>query len=249
MLTISSAFSISDTTLRSPPLPKRSNTLSFKRYQNNLLLSSDDENVLSIVDDDIRSAEKLKSFKDDIEKKFLHDRTYDNMGLLQPIAEKLDEVTGDWALSYADLSPATPKTPAGISFLLTNVAYAFAGIVLISKGDFFYGGLVEIAGVVSFWYHFSQLEFGKDRSEVRLALLTDYFTAGSALITGGIYMVQLGIASVPVDVLITGATSVVALSLCWVWEFGYPYIILHSIWHLLSAYTGYLVGQAHIEAC
>ena len=51
----------------------------------------------------------------------------------------------------------------------------------------------------------------------------------------------------PIDALITGAGSIVAISLCWVWEFGYPYLVLHSIWHILSAYTGYLVGQAHID--
>ena len=175
-------------------------------------------------------------------------RTYDNMGILTPLAEKLDSVTGDWALSYADLSPATPKTPAGISFLLTNVCYALVGISIFSKGDLFYGSLVEIAGVVSFWYHYSQLEYGQNRSEVRLALLTDYFTAGAALITGGVYMVQLGLMGIPMDTLIVATGSIVALSLCWVWEFGYPYLVLHSIWHILSSYTGYLIGKAHIES-
>jgi hypothetical protein len=202
----------------------------------------------SADEDNAKDAEKLKSFKDDIETKISYDRSYENMGILMPLAEKLDAVSGDWALSYADLSPATPKTPAGVSFLLTNVCYAYAGIVLISQGDFFYGSLVELAGAVSFWYHYSQLEFGKDRSEVRLALLTDYFTAGSALLTGGFYMVQMGITSVPIDALIVGGGAILALSLCWVWEFGYPYLVLHSIWHILSAYTGYLIGQARIDS-
>lgn len=176
------------------------------------------------------------------------DRVYDNMGpILTPIAEKLDAATGDWALSYADLSPATPKTPAGISFLLTNVCYALVGISLISQGDLFYGTLVEIAGIVSFWYHYSQLELGQNRSEVRLALLTDYFTAGAALITGGVYMFQMGLMTIPLDTLIAAGGSLVALGLCWVWEFGYPYLVLHSIWHIGSSYTGYLIGQAHID--
>mmetsp|Transcript_25311 Transcript_25311/g.31189 ORF Transcript_25311/g.31189 Transcript_25311/m.31189 type:complete len:173 (+) Transcript_25311:393-911(+) len=169
------------------------------------------------------------------------------MGLLAPLATKLDEATGEWALSYADLSPATPTTPAGISFLLTNICYAFVGIKLGIQGDLFYGSLVEIAGAVSFWYHYSQLEFGQNRQEVRLALFTDYLTAGAALVTGGIYMVQMGVTSVPIDALIVGAGAIVSLSLCWVWEFGYPYLVLHSIWHILSAYTGYLIGQAHFD--
>ncbi len=187
------------------------------------------------------------AIKEDVESP-TNDRTYDNMGMLTPLAEKLDEATGSWALSYADLSPATPQTPAGISFLLTNLGYAVGGISIISQGDLFYGSLVEIAGIVSFWYHFSQLEFGQNRSEVRLALLTDYFTAGAALITGGVYMLQLGLATIPVDTFFVAGASLVALGLCWVWEFGYPYLVLHSIWHILSSYSGYLIGQAHIDA-
>jgi len=100
---------------------------------------------------------------------------------------------------------------------------------------------------VSFWYHFSQLKFGTNRAEVRLALLTDYVTAGSALITGGIYAANLGLTSIPIDVVLIGAASVVCLTLSWVWEFGVPYLFWHSLWHILSAWAGYLVGQAHIK--
>jgi len=115
------------------------------------------------------------------------------------------------------------------------------------QGDWFYGGLTELAGIVSFAYHYTQLEFGKNRSEVRLALLIDYFCAGSALLTGGVYMVQAGITSVPIESLVSAGVAVVCLSLCWVWEFGYPYIFWHSLWHISSAYTGYLVGQDHLS--
>jgi hypothetical protein len=191
--------------------------------------------------------EKTISFEADIKDKLTIDRSYDNMGPLSTIAEKLDDVTGDWALSYADLSPTTPKTPVGVAFLATNACYAFAGLALGIRGDFVLGGLTEIAGAVSFWYHYSQLEFGKDRSEVRLALLVDYFTAGSALITGGAYMSQIGITAVPIEALAVGGLSIVCLGLCWVWEFGYPYLFWHSLWHILSALTGYLVGQAHLD--
>lgn len=191
--------------------------------------------------------EKNVSFEADIKDKLTLDRTYDDMGPLSTIAEKLDDVTGDWALSYADLSPTTPKTPVGVAFLATNACYAFAGLALGIRGDFLLGGLTEVAGAVSFWYHYSQLEFGKDRSEVRLALLVDYFTAGSALITGGAYMSQIGITAVPIEALEVGGLSIVCLGLCWVWEFGYPYLFWHSLWHILSALTGYMVGQAHLN--
>eukprot|EP00557_Chaetoceros_sp_GSL56_P010832 CAMPEP_0176481976 /NCGR_PEP_ID=MMETSP0200_2-20121128/3123_1 /TAXON_ID=947934 /ORGANISM="Chaetoceros sp., Strain GSL56" /LENGTH=197 /DNA_ID=CAMNT_0017878249 /DNA_START=278 /DNA_END=868 /DNA_ORIENTATION=- len=161
--------------------------------------------------------EKLKLFQKDIQEKFKEERSYNTFGILSPIAKTLDEVSGEWALSYADLRPATPRTIEGRAFLATNVCYAAAGLILGVQGDWFFAFLTEIAGIVSFWYHYSQLEFGQNREEVRLALLTDYFTAGAALITGGFYMAEMGISSVPLDALITGAASVVCLSLCWVW--------------------------------
>jgi len=164
--------------------------------------------------------EKNESFQKDIKEKLtlLDDRSYDVFGPLTPIAEALDDLSGDWALSYADLSPATPRTWEGKAFLATNVGYAAAGIMLAMQGDWFFAGLTELAGAVSFWYHYSQLEFGKDRSEVRLALLTDYATAGVALITGGVYMTEMGISAVPFDALITGGLAIACLSLGWVWE-------------------------------
>mmetsp|Transcript_21615 Transcript_21615/g.30283 ORF Transcript_21615/g.30283 Transcript_21615/m.30283 type:complete len:294 (+) Transcript_21615:15-896(+) len=175
------------------------------------------------------------------------DRTYDGFGPLIPIAEKLDDVTGNWALSYADLSPETPKTPAGILFLVTNIFYAISGIGLALHGDVVFGALTEVAGIVSFWYHYTQLELGKDRKEVRLTLLIDYLTAGSALIYGTVYLAQLGISATSPEMLASGAISIACLSLCWVWEYGYPYLFWHSLWHITSAYTGFMVGQAHID--
>lgn len=134
----------------------------------------------------------------------------------------------------------------GQAFLATNFCYAAGGLALGVQGEWFLGALTEIAGIVSFWYHYSQLEFGKNRAEVRLALLIDYFTAGSALITGGVYMIQQGIDTVPLDAILAAGGSIVCLTLCWVWEFGYPYIFWHSLWHILSALTGYLIGREHI---
>jgi hypothetical protein len=171
----------------------------------------------------------------------------DTFGPLLPIAEAVDAATGGWGLSYADLHPVTPRTTIGRAFLATNFFYAAAGLWLMTSGDWFYGGLTELAGVVSFVYHYTQLEFGKDRSEVRLALLVDYACAGAALITGGAYMVQAGMTSLPPEAYVSAAGAVLCLSLCWVWEFGYPYIFWHSLWHLLSAYTGYVAGVEHLS--
>ena len=171
----------------------------------------------------------------------------DSFGPLLPIAEAVDSATGGWGLSYADLYPATPRTTIGQAFLATNIFYAAGGLALGVQGDWFYGGLTELAGILSFIYHYSQLEFGKNRAEVRLALLVDYFTAGAALICGGVYMVQLGIDSIPLDALGAALGASACLALCWVWGFGYPYIFWHSLWHILSALTGYLIGQDHLS--
>ena len=183
--------------------------------------------------------EKLKSFQKDIQEKFKQDREYDGFGILTPIAQTIDEFSGDWALSYADLSPSTPRTIEGQVFLATNVAYAVAGLILGYQGDWVFAGLTELAGVVSFWYHFIQLEFGKDRAEVRLALLTDYFTAGVALITGGYYMADMGISAVPFSALLSGGGAIVCLSLCWVWEVSFCVLLFLMFRLYLSPYLFY----------
>jgi len=214
------------------------------RSSSQLPLQTNDESETSSSDTKAPSNTNQSSF---VKYGRPQDITSESFGPLLPIAEALDEATGGWGLSYADLHPATPRTTVGRVFLATNFFYAAAGLWLGIQGDWFYGGLTELAGIVSFAYHYTQLEFGKNRSEVRLALLIDYFCAGSALLTGGVYMVQAGITSVPIESLVSAGVAVVCLSLCWVWEFGYPYIFWHSLWHISSAYTGYLVGQDHLS--
>lgn len=159
-----------------------------------------------------------------------------------------------WGLSYADLSPNDDSTAVGRAFLATNLGYAVVGLLLTIKGDLLLGGLTEVAGIVSYWYHFRQLRYGRDQPKlVKLALFVDYLTAGSALLTGVIYMVQMSLSlgyevafATLENVLASAAASLVCLGLCWVWEFGIPYIFLHSLWHIFSAYTAYLLGQSHL---
>jgi len=169
--------------------------------------------------------------------------------ILLPIAEQLDGLTGGWALSYADLSPENENTLAGKMFLATNLGYALLGIYLAYKGDFLFGGLTELAGIVSYWYHYSQLRYPGDKPEVRLALLIDYFTAGASLITATAYLVQAGIAleSIPTNIIVAAGSAIFSLGLGWIWEYGLPYLITHSLWHILGAYTGFLVGQLHLD--
>ena len=139
-------------------------------------------------------------------------------GYVLPIAQAIDSVTGGWALSYADLSPENENTIGGQLFLATNIVFAVVGIILSLQGDWLFGGLTEIAGIVSYWYHYSQLKFGQNKSEVRLALFTDYITAGAALITCSVYTFQLGLEnSIPMDVFIIAISSIICLLLGWIW--------------------------------
>jgi hypothetical protein len=178
------------------------------------------------------------------------DLSVEAFGPLLPLAERVDEWTGGWGLFYADLSPETTTSPLGITFLLTNLAYALAGFLLTIRGEIVLGTMTECAGAVSFWYHYSQLKYsGQEKNvQVRLALLTDYIFAGSALITGGLYALILGPFSLPLGSLLSAVAAVLCLALSWKWEFGLPYILWHSLWHILSALTGYLIGQAYIDS-
>lgn len=159
-----------------------------------------------------------------------------------PVSNVLDGVAGGWALSYANLDPEDETTPIGISFLATNIAYGLCGFLLVSQGNAFLGVLTELACFASFCYHYSQLKFGQEGSRiVRLALLMDYFFALSAILVGS---TQLFFShQLPVEALGGGALAVTSLGLCWVWEEGVAYIVLHSLWHFFSAYTGYVIGS------
>ena len=162
--------------------------------------------------------------------------------LAAPVSGVLDDVTDGWALSYANLEPESETTPIGISFLATNLAYGIAGTLLVTQGNTFLGLLTEIACLASFGYHFSQLRFGQGGSRiVRLALLVDYFFALSAIIVGSVQLVYSH--QIPTEVLFGGSLAVVSLGACWVWEEGLVYILFHSLWHLFSAYTGYMIGS------
>jgi hypothetical protein len=168
--------------------------------------------------------------------------------IVSPVTKVLDDVTGGWALSYAPLDPETPTTPIGISFLLTNLAYGIAGGLMATQGNALLGALTEVACLASFFYHWSQLEFGqggeRGSSVVRLALLVDYFFAILAIIVGSLQL-YLG-HQVPFEVVLGGSMAVASLGACWVWEQGLTYIFFHSLWHLFSAYTGFVIGTTNL---
>lgn len=166
--------------------------------------------------------------------------------LATPVTDVLDDVTGGWALSYADLSPADETTPIGISFLLTNLAYGIAGSLLMTQGNAVLGVVTELACIASFCYHYSQLKFGQEGSNiVRLALLIDYLFALSAIIIGSVQL-YLG-HELPPEVVMGGSLAVASLGACWMWEQGLTYIFFHSLWHLFSGYTGYIIGNTYMQ--
>ena len=120
--------------------------------------------------------------------------------------------------------------------------------------------------MVSYIYHYNQLASkGVNSPAVKLSLLIDYFTAGSALIVGTGYLLAEFSAfagSIPdpsslvsslslMPIALKGAAgcsvaAVTSLGLCWVWEYGRPYLFWHSAWHLFSAATCYFVGVGRL---
>lgn len=187
-----------------------------------------------------------------------------------PVTDVLDEYTDGWALSYADLYPDGPQTPAGVAFLATNLFYAAAGLVLtFGVGDSFLGFLTDLAAICSYNYHYQQLQsctVGQDdhgaraeiQSLVKLSLLLDYAVAGATILTAFGYLLsseatslQHHLSGLPTEeiaqALQIGMVGVAFLALSWKYEKGRPYMFFHSLWHLFSAYAGYLIGTAHFN--
>ena len=169
---------------------------------------------------------------------------------LSPVAQVIDDATDGWALNYANLSPESETTPIGQAFLATNLAYASAGFLLSVQGDATLGLLTEVVSVASFVYHYTQLQastMAAQDATVRTALMVDYICAFTSIFVGLVYLVidqQLP----PLEGFVSAGAGLACLFACWVWERGMPYIVLHSMWHLFSAYAAYSVGTTHLAA-
>lgn len=164
-------------------------------------------------------------------------RDYESMGLFNSFAKYIDKKTGGFALQYADVTPYNTTDPVGLTFLATNLFYIVSGIDIVYNNQYYYGGIIETAGLISFYYHYNQLYYGPDRTEVRIALLIDYICASFAIIST-MYQctnVFLLIHIVPFKALILGIIGVLFLLLSWKYEKGLPYIIFHGTWHIFSA--------------
>eukprot|EP00545_Synedropsis_sp_CCMP1620_P001349 CAMPEP_0119016288 /NCGR_PEP_ID=MMETSP1176-20130426/11914_1 /TAXON_ID=265551 /ORGANISM="Synedropsis recta cf, Strain CCMP1620" /LENGTH=287 /DNA_ID=CAMNT_0006969631 /DNA_START=217 /DNA_END=1080 /DNA_ORIENTATION=- len=172
-----------------------------------------------------------------------------------PVALLSQILNGDRVLSSANLEPENETTFLGMSFLATNVAFGLCGSLLATQGNAALGVVTEIACFGSFLYHFSQLKFGQhdasssssltesDEEIVKLALLVDYFFAIAAIVVAGIQLIFSSHQQIPSDVIYSGSMAIASLGACLIWEEGVAYIIFHSLWHVFSAYTCYMIGS------
>lgn len=158
--------------------------------------------------------------------------------------------------SYADLTKIREETvlqPIGWFFLGTNIAYIISGLfVALSSGDKAVAGVsIELAGLISFIYHFLQIRLGPNRIEVRRSLLVDYLGALSAGILCSLDMlsflmnVPLGFITQTGGVLVLALTSLATLvrsAMFYEKDQCLEYVFWHSLWHFLSALTAYYVA-------
>ena len=167
--------------------------------------------------------------------------------ILGPAAKALDESTDGWALTYADLTPETQGTPIGQAFLFSNIAYALAGLVLSAQGELLLGFIMELVSVASFIYHYTQLDPDSRDGDVRMALFIDYVLAFTSIFLGLGYLLMDG--QLPgLDFLASSVAGGVFFLLgCTFCVDGIPYVVVHSLWHVFSAYCAFSIGIGHIE--
>ena len=160
------------------------------------------------------------------------------------VTNKLQSSRYRWLLQYADLRPYSDKNALGILFLLTNVFYEYVGQFILTSAKYspeqwLYSGTLQVAGIVSSYYHWAQLHYGPDRDVVYRALLVDYVVASFTIVLFSFRLLQLYASTgvLPVVSLALGGLAVISLLLSWKYEFQLPYIVFHGLWHVLSAFS------------
>ena len=149
-----------------------------------------------------------------------------------------------WLLKYADLRPYSDRDALGIMFLMTNLFYEFVGqgILVNTEGgpdQLLYSVTLQIAGLVSFYYHWAQLHYGPDKDVVCRALLVDYVVASFTIVLFSFRLLQLYTSSgeLSMSSITLSSLASTSLLLSWKYEFQLPYILFHGLWHVLSAYS------------
>ena len=164
--------------------------------------------------------------------------------------------SGQGLFAYADTNPVTTFSLEGILFLATNIPFVVAAQILRSSGSAGEGDLtlatlapaLDLSAVLSFLYHYAQLHFGPNRSEVKRFLLFDYVSAffTCCIVTLEVFPFILNFsehhqASLRVEPLLCGLLSVGALLQSWRFDKGRQYLLYHGLWHVGSAYTCFLL--------
>jgi hypothetical protein len=118
------------------------------------------------------------------------------------------------------------------------------GPILQQNGQTLFAALVELAGLASTYYHYGQLKYGPDNPLVLRALLADYIIAAMTTLTFSVTLFTSELSVQSVESFACSLAGLTCLLLSWMYEFDYPYIILHGSWHVLSAAATYLVASA-----
>ena len=148
-------------------------------------------------------------------------------------------------LAYANTTGFNYTEPVGAAFLLTNCFYIASGASILAKNPsnniYYYSTfIIEMAGLLSFNYHFQQLVLGPGRRQVKYALLLDYIGAITAIfmITAEIIH-QSTLGYIPAQSIELSIAGSLCLLGSWVCLTGYEYIVFHSLWHIFSGAACY----------
>ena len=176
----------------------------------------------------------------------------------------------EFAFKYCDTRPYNETDPVGFTFLATNACYLISSIPLWGTNANAYASLIDLAGLVSFYYHRSQLHYGPNRrgiinlnalplpcsrlsnlflfTEVTVALMLDYAVALTATFATIIVAFKFGIAGYLFDnnvwvSVFLGVVSIVFLVISW-FKSSFEYLVWHGIWHVLSAAAVAKIAEA-----
>jgi len=156
-----------------------------------------------------------------------------------------------WAFNITDTRPYKPESPIGVAFLITNLGYLFSSFKFWDSPTLsanLFASLVDFAGVISFIYHYTQLQYGTERYEVKLALFVDYLTAlitvGSSLVIIASFAISGYILDPHIILSIKlGSLSLLLLFISWI-QYGINYLFFHGLWHVVSSFAVDQIGQA-----
>lgn len=174
-----------------------------------------------------------------------------SVSLTRTHQSRLDEV--ELALfKYADLTPYSAGSFTGLLFLATNILYLKTGWDQIQlRGFDMYSIAVEVAGLISTLYHWSQLNYGPNNRLVKAILCVDYLTAGYAILASASVCVQIvqtsgSWQSLPLRFVLEGGLGIMFLFLSWTERFSKKesYMVTHGLWHIFSAQAAATLGAA-----